>query len=314
MKTLTQAAVQQAAEFLIEKYGSTTTLDVKNRLRTAGYQAFQAEVSHLMDALAQQEQWEYQQNNRYRIYRFGPDTDEELHTYLERGNEFWEISSKNQEITINQGTVGSHGHLHTQTFPSNRKAIQRTQLLIKDQKQQGFQAAQDERLPLTLRQKFGSKLDQKPVACQLGYYDLILVEAQPANFYTDEQWQKGWWKCTKKAGGNLHWQLPQEQTQALSLIDQEEWPPTPLKASKLSLLGEKKQKEEAFLEDHQPLASFQEMQIEMPVDTLQVQAKRENLYQITFTLENGEKLRLSKFDLELETKLLPLARKILQNA
>ena len=82
MKNLTKDAVKEAAEHLIEAFGTTTTLDVKNRLRQVGFQAFQAEVSDFMDILTSEEQWRFNHNGRYRVYRFGPDSCYTFHKYL----------------------------------------------------------------------------------------------------------------------------------------------------------------------------------------------------------------------------------------
>ena len=76
-------AVKQAAETLITTFGTTTTLDVKNKLRQQGFQAFQAEVSNLLDEVTAEEQWQFNHNGRYRIYRFGPDSNDTFHKYLE---------------------------------------------------------------------------------------------------------------------------------------------------------------------------------------------------------------------------------------
>ena len=50
MKQLTQRATELATLFLIETEGITTTLDVKNLLRSHGYSASQSEVSRFMEA------------------------------------------------------------------------------------------------------------------------------------------------------------------------------------------------------------------------------------------------------------------------
>ena len=62
------ASVRQAAEDLIKSNGATTTLEVKNYLRSRGFIAFQAEVSKLMEDVAREMDWEYEWNGRFRIY------------------------------------------------------------------------------------------------------------------------------------------------------------------------------------------------------------------------------------------------------
>ena len=63
-------AVRLAATTLILAEGSTTTLDVKNHLRNRGYQAYQAEVSNWLFAVARQEKWAVNDNGHYRVYYF----------------------------------------------------------------------------------------------------------------------------------------------------------------------------------------------------------------------------------------------------
>ncbi|GAB3931007.1 hypothetical protein [Larkinella terrae] len=69
-KKTTRQAVRMAATTLILAEGSTTTLDVKNHLRKRGYRAYQADVSDLLFAVAQQENWAINDNGTYRVYYF----------------------------------------------------------------------------------------------------------------------------------------------------------------------------------------------------------------------------------------------------
>lgn len=65
-----KTAVKQAAEHLILTNGETTTLEVKNWLRKEGYAAFQTEVSRWMFKISQEQDWEFESNGLYRIYRY----------------------------------------------------------------------------------------------------------------------------------------------------------------------------------------------------------------------------------------------------
>jgi hypothetical protein len=65
---LSLAAVKQAATELMRAHGTTTTLEVKNRLRSQGYWALQADVSRLMEALADAEGWLYEAGPGFRVY------------------------------------------------------------------------------------------------------------------------------------------------------------------------------------------------------------------------------------------------------
>ncbi|RRA99741.1 hypothetical protein [Larkinella rosea] len=69
-KKINQQAVRMAATTLILAEGSTTTLDVKIHLRKRGYQAYQSDVSDLLFAVAQGENWAMNDNGTYRVYYF----------------------------------------------------------------------------------------------------------------------------------------------------------------------------------------------------------------------------------------------------
>ncbi len=70
--TLTIAAVYETAESLMATYGTTTTLEVKNRLRNQGFWAVQADVSALMWEIAQEAGWQVYSNGRFRVYAPAP--------------------------------------------------------------------------------------------------------------------------------------------------------------------------------------------------------------------------------------------------
>jgi hypothetical protein len=65
---LEKEIVKVVAENLMIQYGSTTTLDIKNRLREKQYFALQTDVSALMDEISTEEGWEYDDNGIYRTY------------------------------------------------------------------------------------------------------------------------------------------------------------------------------------------------------------------------------------------------------
>ena len=69
-KRINRQAVRMAATTLMLAEGSTTTLDVKNRLRKQGYLAQQADVSKWLFAVARQEKWAINDNGTYRVYYF----------------------------------------------------------------------------------------------------------------------------------------------------------------------------------------------------------------------------------------------------
>ena len=67
-KTLTPDVVRDAAEALMLTNGTTTTLEVKNRLRNAGFWAVQSTVSAYMREIATYRGWQVVAEQRFRIY------------------------------------------------------------------------------------------------------------------------------------------------------------------------------------------------------------------------------------------------------
>lgn len=57
-----------AIELMVEN-GSTTTLDVKNKLRKNHYSCSQKEVSSLMGEIASDEKWKHTDNGTFRTYK-----------------------------------------------------------------------------------------------------------------------------------------------------------------------------------------------------------------------------------------------------
>jgi len=70
-KQITPDAVREAAEALMSTNGSTTTLDVKQRLRQDGYWALQRDVSRIMDSLHASTNWT--RSNTGAFFRYFPD-------------------------------------------------------------------------------------------------------------------------------------------------------------------------------------------------------------------------------------------------
>lgn len=69
-KNLTTDVVKEVATELIEENGQTTTLEIKTALRAVGYWTIQSEVSRMMDQLAQEGEFVWQDVGGYRVYNF----------------------------------------------------------------------------------------------------------------------------------------------------------------------------------------------------------------------------------------------------
>ena len=65
---LTAAAVRAAAAFAAVSTGTTTTLDVKRRLRDQGYWAVQRDVSAFLAAVAAAQGWPWWDLGGFRLY------------------------------------------------------------------------------------------------------------------------------------------------------------------------------------------------------------------------------------------------------
>ena len=70
LKKVDRNAVRMAATTLLLAEGSTTTLNVKNHLRSRGCRACQVEVSAWLFEVAQAEGWAINDNGTFRIYYF----------------------------------------------------------------------------------------------------------------------------------------------------------------------------------------------------------------------------------------------------
>jgi len=73
--------VKRVAEYLIEKYGAISTLEVKNQLRNEGLIAFQTDISRFMKRLAYENNWDWEFNGRFRFY-FLPEEDKKEQNLL----------------------------------------------------------------------------------------------------------------------------------------------------------------------------------------------------------------------------------------
>jgi len=67
-KSIDKSIVKHYAEALMNKNGSTTTLDVKNVLRADGYFAEQSVVSGHLNTLNSEESWDYTSNGSFNTY------------------------------------------------------------------------------------------------------------------------------------------------------------------------------------------------------------------------------------------------------
>jgi predicted DNA-binding WGR domain protein len=318
MKNLDKSAVLKTAEKLIVQNGSTTTLDVKNYLRNNGYHATQSDVSRWMDELCIQENWIYSTQHNHRVYRLGADTNDELKTYLEKGGDFWEIEVKGKTQTLIEGKIGTDGTLQEANHPTNRRAILQAQELIEAKKQEGFNDAQDQRLPLRLRQKFGKYFGKIPTHCTLGYYNVAKVEQQAAKIQSENRIIEGWIQKTTNAGFEFGWNLPQSFQEFQKIWETNLWYPSDIKFDRQIVLGAKsKQKpveKDELSHDFLEIKNVTNWETIGEWQLVDWWVENHSLFKVEFTFQDGEKISLSKFDLDLKSELIPLVQKILNPA
>jgi predicted DNA-binding WGR domain protein len=310
MKALDKAAVLAAAEELMSKFGTTTTLDVKNRLRNNGFMASQAEVSQWMDVLAREENWAFAQQNNFRVYRIGPDTNDTLHHYLEKTDSFWEIKILGKEQTVCEGKSGTNGTFFHKSFTSNRQAIRHAKNLLADKLQQDFSEVKDTRLPLEIREKFGKYLAQKPIKCTLGFFNVECIEKQAAELNTSQGVVNG--SLIKFKNGGYRFTFTQDLGQVAEIFKQDNINFLALKYQQWQTTGEKV-KVQATNQINEEIADYQLVALQGEQNLTLLQAPKGNLYEAEFEFESGDKTTLSKFDLQFEQEFLPITQQILQN-
>jgi predicted DNA-binding WGR domain protein len=312
MKTLTKEDVLDTAETLMNDNGSTTTLDVKNKLRNLGFQAMQADVSRWMDELAREERWNYNQQSGHRVYTLGADTDDTTKKYMERGSEFWEIEVEKKRYIIGKGKVGTDGTTEEVKCSSNRKATKKAKEQIADKAQEGFQTAQDKRLPLHLRQRFGQYFGQIPTYCKLGYYDIKKTIRARTVFTSVHDTKSGYVEQTLNLGLSFTWALPTSLSGLQAVLQQKTWQVSAVQADEITELGKKSS----------PLSAFEETGAKIPTEykpnlaqaqweTIEWEVSNEQLFQVIFGFANGETVRMSKFDLDWVREIIPVAQRIL---
>src|SRR5690349_14689610 len=123
MKIHTIDDVREVVYTLMAQHQSTTTLDVKNELRRLGFQAFQDQVSQMVNAIVSHDNLSSRNNGKFNVYSFGADTNEVKQVYMELGQEFWEAKAEKKSITIFSGKIGTDGKQEQFEFYKNSLAI-----------------------------------------------------------------------------------------------------------------------------------------------------------------------------------------------
>ena len=72
MRQPTKDDVHAVAVRLMQQHGTTTTLDVKNDLRSQGFYAEQANIARFMAQLSREQRWTWESAGKHRIYSHSP--------------------------------------------------------------------------------------------------------------------------------------------------------------------------------------------------------------------------------------------------
>ncbi len=311
-KRLDQTAILQAAETLMLQNDQTTTLEVKNYLRQQGYQAYQSPVSSWMNWLARQQKWHAEYSNRHYIYKFGADTEEVLHKYLEKGGEFWEAKVEETEVLIGAGKTGEDGTYQKMQFASNRKAIHYVHNLLINRGKDNFVEAIDERLPLGLRLEYQAYFKEEAILCTMGFYNVQKTEKQTVSHTTKyAAKQTNDLHITKNAGYEFSWNLYRSTDKLKQILAQTAWDACKIGYESAELKGEAI----TAIQDHNGQAISLKDYRELPnLDAPKITAlnvSQAEMYQVSIAFRNGAKVHLSSFKYNLEGELIPLVKKLL---
>jgi predicted DNA-binding WGR domain protein len=253
-------------------------------LRRLGFQAFQDQVSQMVNTIVLQDNLSSRSNGKFNIYSFGQDTNEVKHVYMELGQEFWEAKVEKKSIIIFSGKIGTDGKKEQLEFYKNSLAIRELNRLIAEKTQHGYSQASDPRPPLEFRQKYGHLLGKTPVSCSIGYFNVTKKE-QVANQL-----------LTKNSGYTFTWNISLSRQNLTQVLSQPSWNNTDIKYASAQLLGEK------ILKREPSGTAFQNAQLE--VDNA-------HIFQIELTFENGEKAIFSKFGMDMQNAVLPLVKQFI---
>lgn len=310
LKTLTEAATKEAAEYLMTLNNETTTLEVKNRLRSQGYNAAQRQVSQGMDYLYKKHRntWGYRQPDKYKIYYLSIDTKDILNFYLEKGDAFWAIAASGKAFTIEVGKVGETGTFEEKSYETNRKMILIAHTFLELQREKGFVEATDKRLSLKIRKQFERFSNQKMTGCKMGFFEAEKLVKQEATFEVEGKQIEGYLSLTKSAGYTFSWDLPKDLDAVRLVLESQKWDALKWGFRDAKLLGEKIKEAEAYNGDGVELKerTYTILEKQTAMETQAILVNNENLYQIECFFEGGERAVLSKFQMDLEMEILPL--------
>jgi len=199
-KELNEAFVLEQTEILINKYNSTSTIDVKNRLKTAGYKAFHSDIDKMLRKIALQEGWKILARVNNTFFSFGEDTSKSLHIFLKKEEEIWEaqiIAPKFKILWLRE-----NNQVIRKKFSQNRKLVKHIQKQVKIKEKEGFKKLQVPKLKLSSRAKFIPFFEKQPQALHLGFFNV-----KQKVFFRKEEYSEDF-ESLYNVGGEFIWQRP----------------------------------------------------------------------------------------------------------
>lgn len=306
LQTLEPEVVCQVTEALMLTHGTTTTLEVKNELREQGFFAVQAEVSALMEVIAEERHWKFWHNGRHRIYTFAEDTDERLYRCLAKGDQTWEIMVEGNMQIIAEGRPGRSLPISCQEFPSNRHALAHASGLVMIQESKGFKAAVPGGVNLQHRFRFRELILQKPLSCVLSFREGVEKAAYPAQFLLHGQTATGRLVVEKKVGYAFELSAAEAKTALSQQLHDKGWKVADDLRQKGLLLGEGSRRESAFLASGEALGQWTLIRQAAAPSEVELDLPASGIYKAELRYENDRVLELSYQQWAPDTELWPL--------
>lgn len=306
LQTLQPEVVCQITEALMLTHGTTTSLEVKKELREQGFYAVQAEVSALMAALAEDRNWKFWSNGRFRIYSFAEDTNEQLYHYLKKGDESWEILVDGKWQVISEGNAARTTPCHYQEFPSNRHAIAHAAGLLMIKESKGFVPTMPRGLNLQHRYRYREFIRQHPVSCILSFRQGLQNESYPAQFQLHDQIAKGTLTVHRRVGYAFDLSREEAREFVAPTRNTEAWQVADGMFRKGFFLGESNITESARLASGERMGRWNLLQTDEAQKHTELHLKTSGIYKAEFYYSNDRRIELHYEDWKPESELWPM--------
>lgn len=306
LQTIQPEVVCQITEALMLTHGTTTTLEVKKELREQGFYALQVEVSGLMSVMAEERNWKFWSNGRFRVYSFAEDTDERWYHYLEKGDERWEILVDGKWQVVLEGNTTSTGPVRYQEFPSNRHAVAHTRGLLMIRESKGFRPASPKGLDLRHRFQYREFLREQPLSCVLSFRQGMQNESYPARFQLHDQVAKGKLIVHRRVGYAFDLNGSEARQFVHPGREARSWKVSETLFSKGFFLGEAEITESANLASGERLGRWHLLGVDESAKQTELHLKTSGIYKAEFIYSRQRRLEFGFEQWDPETELWPM--------